>query len=184
MYLKRRHSFLINQNLVLTGCMIGVKVHVHAFRNDENEWIKADTVKNREIEGIIWNNLSVNLKNMVKDFGADVEDHYRIMQSLWDLHSNSRDVKHVGHNPVQFIIHCSNPKSLHQLKQMCEEDTLAERLESCLITPTLRELGIVELTLKAHISDLEFKFCDRILSNKGRKLVINMHSDVITGQAS
>lgn len=100
------------------------------------------------IETIMWNSYRLAWKDTLK----------RIKR----LHTveNEFELRHIGYDPLQFIIHCKTHTSLHNLVLQVETGDLAEdlRREALRITT-----DITGLKLNTHISSLEISMCAREL---------------------
>lgn len=157
--------------------MVGVKVHIDEVSHGYGIWNKPCDATKTELEKYMWTTLSHMLTKVQPESVLDQlgrEDENKVYEFLVDFQTNGREVKHVGLEPVLFIVQCLTPESLRQLMEMTEDGSLAAKLEESLTTTTLlSKMGISELTLKTYISGLEWKLCDRILNNKGRLHVFN-----------
>lgn len=154
--------------------MVGVKVYIDAVRKGDEMWENPDEHTKNKLEKYMWRTLSHILTKVQPESDLDQLDHHgenKILRFLMDFQTNGREVKHVGLEPVLFIVQCGNPESLRQLMEMNEDGSLAEKLEESLTTTALfSKIGISELTLETDMSELECKLCDRILNNKGIQL--------------
>lgn len=157
-----------------TGGMVGVKVFIDEVCKGNGIWDKPDDHTRIELEKYMWTTLSHILTKMKPESDMeqlDRDDENKILRFLMEFQTNGREVKHVGLQPVLFIVQCVTPDSLRELMEMTEDDkddSLAAKLEESLTTKTLlSKTGITGLILNTDISELEYKLCDRILNNKG-----------------
>lgn len=152
--------------------MVGVKVSIYQVCKEDGNWDKPDDYTQTELEKYMWMTLSHILTKVQPESDLNElsrDDENKILRFLLDFQVNGREIKHVGLEPVLFIVQCLNPESLRQLMEMNKDGSLAVKLEDSLTSSTLlSQIGISELMLETCISELECKLCDRILNNKGR----------------